>query len=178
MGCSIYRLPEKAYQQKRLLWCLKGCDNLSFLNERRQKKDRLSDVLQWHHLLTSNIILLKDGSLMSVIQYRGPDLDSSTDIELMNVMGRINNVLRHFSGEWVVNFESQRNKTVTCPKRHFPDPVCQMIDLKTTKNILPISKTSSLSQSKFCTQLLPVSNCCKTANYLPTYTAASACTLI
>lgn len=128
MGCSIYRLPEKAYQQKRLLWCLKGCDNLSFLNERRQKKDRLSDVLQWHHLLTSNIILLKDGSLMSVIQYRGPDLDSSTDIELMNVMGRINNVLRHFSGEWVVNFESQRNKTVTCPKRHFPDPVCQMID--------------------------------------------------
>ena len=47
----------------------------------KQVHDELSDVLPWAALVAPDVVLNKDGSFLSVIRYRGPDLDSSTENE-------------------------------------------------------------------------------------------------
>lgn len=91
-------------------------------------KDELSDVIQWHHLIFPEIVLQKDGSLLSVIKYRGHDLDSSSRSELINKMSQINNIIKRFDSGWVINFEAQRYKSEPYPERKFPAIVHQIID--------------------------------------------------
>lgn len=91
-------------------------------------KDELSDVIQWHHLISPEIVLQKDGSLLSVIKYRGHDLDSSSRSELIYKMSQINNIIKRFGSGWVINFEAQRYKSETYPERKFPAIVHQIIE--------------------------------------------------
>lgn len=91
-------------------------------------RDELSDVIQWHHLISPEIVLQKDGSLLSVIKYRGQDLDSSSRNELINKMSHINNIIKRFGSGWTINFEAQRYKSEPYPERKFPAIVHQIID--------------------------------------------------
>ena len=55
------------------------------LAEYRGKPDRLADYLPWAALIAPGIVLNKDGSFQRVISYRGPDLESATEAELVAV---------------------------------------------------------------------------------------------
>src|SRR3546814_12168442 len=60
------------------------------LHEYRRKADRLADHLPWAALVAPGVVLNKDGSFSRVLAFRGPDLESATEAELLSVAARAN----------------------------------------------------------------------------------------
>lgn len=96
--------------------------------EYRHKAKRLSDFLPWAALIDPQVILNKDGSFMSVVRFRGPDLDSSSDHELVGVRARMNNALKRLGSRWCLHIEATRQPSRAYPRSKFPDPVTHAID--------------------------------------------------
>lgn len=107
---------------------MKGGPKLINLQEYRKKPDRLSDLLPWALLVAPGVILNKDGSFQKTFKFRGPDLASATEEELLSCTSRINNVLKRLSGNWAVFAESQRIQSQKYPESKFPDPISLMLD--------------------------------------------------
>ncbi|WP_407175365.1 conjugal transfer protein TrbE [Bradyrhizobium sp. STM 3562] len=98
------------------------------LREFRADGYRLADWLPWACLVAPGVILNKDGSFQRTIRYRGPDLDSATEAELMSVASRVNNVLKRFGSGWALFFDATRIPAAKYPRSEFPDPVSWLID--------------------------------------------------
>jgi type IV secretion system protein VirB4 len=98
------------------------------LTEYRKKPKLLADYLPWGFLVGPGIVLNKDGSFLRLARYRGPDLDSSTEAELVGVTARINNVLKRFGSGWALFFEARRRPSTHYPVSDFPDPVSLLVD--------------------------------------------------
>jgi type IV secretion system protein VirB4 len=98
------------------------------LAEYRSKPDRLADYLPWAALIAPGVVLNKDGSFQRVIAYRGPDLESATEAELVAVSARINNVLRRFGSGWSLFFEATRVPSAPYHESRFPDAASWLVD--------------------------------------------------
>jgi len=98
------------------------------LAEYRQKPDRLADYLPWAALVAPGVVLNKDGSFQRTVRYRGPDLESATDAELVAVSARLNNVLRRFGSGWALFFEAARVPSTPYEEVPFPDPASWLLD--------------------------------------------------
>lgn len=98
------------------------------LAEFRPHAHRLADWLPWACLIGPGIILNKDGSFQRTVRYRGPDLDSATEAELISVMSRVNNVLKRFGSGWALFFDAQRVPASHYPRSRFPDAVSWLVD--------------------------------------------------
>ncbi|OSJ24044.1 conjugal transfer protein TrbE [Bradyrhizobium japonicum] len=98
------------------------------LREFRGQAHRLADWLPWACLVAPGVILNKDGSFQRTIRYRGPDLDSATEAELMSVTSRVNNVLKRFGSGWALFFDATRVQASEYPRSQFPDAVSWLID--------------------------------------------------
>ena len=61
------------------------------LAEYRQRPALLADWLPWAGLVAPGVVLNKDGSFQRTFQFRGPDLDSATQGELIATSARQNN---------------------------------------------------------------------------------------
>lgn len=98
------------------------------LREYRNTPDRLSDYLPWVGLIGPGVVLNKDGSFQKSFRFRGPDLDSATQAELVTITAQINNVLKRLSSGWAVYAEAQRVKSQVYPDSMFPDLITLLID--------------------------------------------------
>jgi type IV secretion system protein TrbE len=98
------------------------------LAEYARKPKLLADYLPWGFLVGPGIVLNKDGSFLRLARYRGPDLESSTDAELVGITARINNVLKRFGSGWALFFEASRKPATGYPMSDFPDPVSLLVD--------------------------------------------------
>lgn len=98
------------------------------LAEYRSKPSSLADYLPWACLVAPGVVLNKDGSFQRTIRYRGPDLESATEAELVAVTARINNVLRRFGSNWALFFQSARCEASDYPESRFPDPASWLLD--------------------------------------------------
>jgi type IV secretion system protein VirB4 len=98
------------------------------LREYRQRADRLADHLPWAALVAPGVVLNKDGSFQRTLRFRGPDLESATEAELVGACARANNVLKRFGSGWALFFESERVEALHYPAGDFPDPVSALID--------------------------------------------------
>jgi len=98
------------------------------LREYARTPTLLADYLPWACLVAEGVVLNKDGSFQTTFRYRGPDLESSTEEELVSVMARVNNVLRRFGSGWALFFEAQRSEVHDYPDCAFPDPVSWLVD--------------------------------------------------
>lgn len=98
------------------------------LAEYRKKPVSLPDYLPWACLVAPGVILNKDGSFLRAARYRGPDLDSATDAELVSITARLNNVLKRFGSRWAVFFEAERLPAQSYPGGCFADPVSWLVD--------------------------------------------------
>jgi type IV secretion system protein TrbE len=98
------------------------------LTEYARRPKLLSDYLPWGFLVGPGIVLNKDGSFLRLARYRGPDLHSATDAELIAVTARINNVLKRFGSGWALFFEAARKEASSYPMSDFPDPVSLLVD--------------------------------------------------
>ena len=98
------------------------------LAEYRKKPKNLSDYLPWACLVGPGIVLNKDGSFQRTLRYRGPDLDSSTEAELVSVSARLNNVLKRFGAGWALFFEAERIPANHYPSARFTDAAAWLVD--------------------------------------------------
>ncbi len=98
------------------------------LAEYRKRPALLADYLPWACLVAPGVVLNKDGSLQRSARFRGPDLESATEAELVAACARINNVLRRFGSGWALFFEADRHHARDYPRSEFPDPVSALID--------------------------------------------------
>lgn len=98
------------------------------LREYRTDASGLEDYIQWCVMIEEGIILNHDGSLQQSFRYRGPDLDSSTEEELVVTVARLNNCLRRIGGNWCLQIEARRERSQEYMERKFPDVCTALID--------------------------------------------------
>ena len=98
------------------------------LREYRSRADRLADHLPWAALIGPGIVLNKDGSFLRVARFRGPDLESATEAELVSACARANNVLRRFGTGWALHCEAERREALGYPASDFPDAASWLVD--------------------------------------------------
>lgn len=98
------------------------------LAEYRSQADRLSDLLPWAALVAPGVVLNKDGSFLSVLAFRGPDMESATEAELISACARANNVLKRFGSGWALFFDADRCEALGYPDASFPDAASWLVD--------------------------------------------------
>ncbi|HEY7810972.1 MAG TPA: conjugal transfer protein TrbE [Allosphingosinicella sp.] len=98
------------------------------LREYRPRADRLADHLPWAALVAPGIVLNKDGSFQRTFRFRGPDLESANEAELVSACARANNALKRFGSAWALFFEAERVEAVGYPESRFPDAASWLID--------------------------------------------------
>src|SRR3546814_11397898 len=89
---------------------------MMFLCEHARRASRLSDFLPWAALVAPGIVLNKAGSFMRVARFRGPDLDSATQAELMATSARLNSALKRLGTGCVLYVEAQRKASPRYPR--------------------------------------------------------------
>lgn len=98
------------------------------LREYRHKPNRLADYLPWALLVAPGVVQCKDGGFLQVVRYRGPDLDSATENELVATAARLNNLLRRPGSGWSLFAEARPVPKRDYPAAEWPDPVTFLID--------------------------------------------------
>jgi type IV secretion system protein VirB4 len=99
------------------------------LREYRPKTDRLADLLPWAALVGPGVVLGKDGSFLRTLRFRGPDLDSATEAQVVVANAQLNNALKRLGGGWALYIEARRFHTADyLPEGKFPDPLSWMVD--------------------------------------------------
>ena len=98
------------------------------LSEYQKRPDCLSDYLPWTALIAPGTVLNKDGSFQRTAEFRGPDLESSTEEELVATCARLNNALRRFGSGWALYFEAARIPARKYPVSEFTDPAAWIVE--------------------------------------------------
>ena len=101
---------------------------MMYLNEYQKRPECLADYLPWTALVAPGVVLNKDGSFQRTAEFRGPDLESSTEEELVATCARINNALRRFGSGWALYFEASRISAKSYPESTFTDPAAWLLD--------------------------------------------------
>jgi type IV secretion system protein TrbE len=98
------------------------------LTEYRRRPACLADYLPWAALVGPGVVLNKDGSLQRSARFRGPDLDSATETDMMLAAAQVNNALKRLSSGWAVFVEATRRQAADYPDSTFPDPLSWLVD--------------------------------------------------
>ena len=101
---------------------------MRFLDEHRRRPAALADHLPWAALVAPGVVLNKDGSFTTAFRFRGPDLDSSTEDELMAVRARLNNALRRLGTGWCLHMEARRREATPYPESRFDTDIAWLLD--------------------------------------------------
>ena len=106
--------------------------NLDMLNlaEYRSTADRLADHLAVGGAGRAGRRAQQGRQLSSArFRFRGPDLESATEAELVGACARANNVLRRFGSGWALFFEAERFEAPALSRtRTFPMPASWLVD--------------------------------------------------
>lgn len=98
------------------------------LAEYRRRPEQLSDRLPWAGLVAPGVVLNKDGAFQRTALFRGPDLDSATQSELIATSARLNNALRRLGSGWALFIEAKRQGAADYPHSDFPDALSWLVD--------------------------------------------------
>jgi type IV secretion system protein VirB4 len=98
------------------------------LAEYRKRPASLADWLPWAGMVAPGIVLNKDGSFQRTARFRGPDLDSATESELIAAAARLNNALKRLGSGWALFVEAERRPAAPYPQADFPDPLSWLVD--------------------------------------------------
>ena len=106
------------------------CEEAALLNltEYLRRPVQLADWLPLAGLIAPGVILNKDGSFQRSLRFRGPDLDSATQGELVATSARLNNALRRLGSGWALFVEAERLAAADYPDSDFPEPLSWLVD--------------------------------------------------
>lgn len=88
----------------------------------------LADHIPWAILYRTDVVFNQDGSFTAVFSVRGPDLESSSPVELAAVGQRFADALLHLRDRWALHGELQRRAVTGYPAAPMPDPVTALVD--------------------------------------------------
>ena len=72
------------------------------------KSKRLPNYLPWAALIGPGQVMQKEPILQKTLYFRGPDLYSSSQEELIGKVAQLNNALKRLGSGWAYHIESQR----------------------------------------------------------------------
>ena len=98
------------------------------LLEYRRVQAQLSDYLPWAGVVAPSVVLNKDGAFQRTARFRGPDLDSATESELVAVTARLNNALKRLGSGWALFVEAERLPAESYPDAEFPEALSWLVD--------------------------------------------------
>ncbi|HIQ45786.1 MAG TPA: conjugal transfer protein TrbE [Pseudomonas oleovorans] len=98
------------------------------LTEYQRRPAQLADWLPWAGLVAPGVVLNKDGSFQRSLRFRGPDLDSATQGELVATSARLNNALRRLGSGWALFVEAERLAAADYPNSDFPETLSWLVD--------------------------------------------------
>ena len=98
------------------------------LAEYRERPAQLADYLPWAGLIAAGVVLNKDGSFQRTASFRGPDLESATESELVATTARLNNALKRLGSGWAIFVEAERRAVSEYPTSIFPEALSWLID--------------------------------------------------
>src|SRR5262244_3897532 len=104
------------------------------LREYREPTTRLADYLPWATLVAPGVVLQKGCVLQKTVSFRGPDLASSLDSELISAIARFNNALRRLGSGWVLFVEAQRFEANEYSAAVWPRSAVLLLDLERRRN--------------------------------------------
>jgi type IV secretion system protein VirB4 len=87
-------------------------------------------LLPWAALVAPGVILQKDGNLQKTLAFRGPDLASSSDAELVAGAARLNNALKRLGSGWALFVEARRSVANEYPSSAWPNVASWLVDLE------------------------------------------------
>lgn len=99
-----------------------------YLADYRERPALLADWLPWAGLVAPGVVLNKDGSFQRTVRFRGPDLDSATESELVATAARLNNALRRLESGWALFIGAERREAADYPHSRFPEPLSWLVD--------------------------------------------------
>src|SRR6202158_5781157 len=98
------------------------------LDEHKRNPDRFSDHLPWAMLVAPGVVFNKNGAFQSTFRFRGPDLDSATEAELVITSSQINNTLKRLTGGWALYADAHRRREASYPQSSWPDALTHLLD--------------------------------------------------
>lgn len=101
---------------------------MRFLDEHRRRPALLADHLPWAAMVAPGVVLNKDGSFTCGLRFRGPDLESASDLELMSVRARLNNALKRLGSGWCLHVEARRRPAQPYPTGEFEIAAAWLVD--------------------------------------------------
>ncbi|MGV9009940.1 conjugal transfer protein TrbE [Brevundimonas sp.] len=101
---------------------------MRFLDEHLRRPAALADHLPWAALVGPGVVLNKDGAFTAGFGFRGADLESSTEEELMAVRARLNNALKRLGSGWCLHVEARRRPARAYPEGAFDLDVAWLVD--------------------------------------------------
>ena len=94
-------------------------------------KDSVSNYLPWGLLLGNGIIYNKNGSYLKCFKFRGKDLKSLEQVDLVFDRAKLNNAFGRSTGNngtWQLNVESRRKRSTPYIKSQFKEKILQKMD--------------------------------------------------
>src|SRR5712692_2469600 len=99
------------------------------LRRRRDREIGTPDLLNYAFLGAPHVVVMKDGSMMTCFAYRGPDLNSASELEIAALKHHVNAVLARYGDGFMINVDLVRRPSVEYPRGGaFPDPTTALID--------------------------------------------------
>ncbi|HWM45661.1 MAG TPA: conjugal transfer protein TrbE [Xanthobacteraceae bacterium] len=136
------------------------------LAEYRRTSSRLADFLPWAALVGEGVVLNKDGSFQRTARFRGPDLDSAVQAELVAVAGRLNNAFRRLGSGWAIFVEAQRHGVGAYPSSRFPDAASALVDAERRADFEEATAHFESSYFVTFTYLPPAEDAARAENWL------------
>lgn len=100
-------------------------------NNFKRESEGFSDLLLYDCLIEDNIVLLKNGSLLTCFSYEGKDLSQLPEDDKIMMSELINKAIFELGSGWTINFDAIRVETNSYSDRSlsfFPDKVSYAID--------------------------------------------------
>lgn len=94
-----------------------------------EEPEHVSGLLNW--LLVdpnSRVVIGKDASLLGILKFRGPDMDSSTRVELVAYNAQMNALIKSLNTGYAIWFEAQRHIADKYDNSNIDSPVVQLMD--------------------------------------------------
>lgn len=94
-----------------------------------QEEPRLTYMIPWVYIdPTNGIVHNNDHSMMAIYKFRGPDMASATEQELVFFNADINNAIRRLPTGYTLYFEAQRLPSHKYEKSEMPTPILQAME--------------------------------------------------
>lgn len=96
----------------------------------KSDRDRLAWHLKWGRFIVpeAGVVRQKDESITRSFEFRGRDLDSTDDEELLQAVEHLNSMLGAFGKRWTLHFEYRNFHARQWPDRNITNPAARLVD--------------------------------------------------